>query len=237
MAHPTTPAGSLIRGVTRAFAGDGRGFSYDSGTSHAELIAKVPVKAPSDGADAAFDTSNAQQVVKFGTTREYAASDCDKCPWNIQHSGKNPKWWWEPAPSRPPKIKSTATPEQNANNLRVWFKESGSSKVEVNLVVAPDPLLMGATISANLPKFTVTLELRTDSSKSGKQVLWSAGVQGAHDGFPSYEVYVNGKRAYGYMAGSRVSPDDMFPQAGVHVWGETMPWRPLCTVERPDSGA
>lgn len=235
VAHPTTPAGNLIRGVTRAFAGDGRGFSYDSGTSRAELTVQVPVKEPSGAAT--LDTANFQQVAKFGTSHEHDASECFTCLWNIQHPAGRPGWWWEPVASHPPKIKGTATLQQSSDNLRADVQQAGSSKAEVTLLVAAgNPLVTGAPdIDA---KLTVTLELRTDgSSQPAKQVFWRAGMQGAHDGFPSYEVYVNGNRLYGYMAGFGASPNNLFPPMDVRISPQTTLWQSLCTAERREPGA
>lgn len=117
----------------------------------------------------------------WGQTTEYKSSQGN------QVDGK-PFWWWQLKKGQKPVAAQTlpVTPDNN----RITFKRVDKDTVKVDLWVdGKNPLNSGA------PALNAELSLYI-RQKSGCEVP-EFRVEGSHDGFPAYELYINKKRVYG----------------------------------------
>ena len=167
------------------FDGDNRGFSYDSGTSRAELWV--------DGIYS--DQSNPIRIKRraFGESKYYVKSKIVDVP------GK--PFWWKAVRMLPllPDLEEAydgvSTAVVTDANLRVT---GGFELPPLGLVpVLRISFLVNATnpLEALAPAIDCELNLFLMQSSEG-HITFS--LKGEHDGFPAYELYVNRQRLYSY---------------------------------------
>ncbi|MFM7366897.1 MAG: Ig-like domain-containing protein, partial [Sphaerospermopsis kisseleviana] len=136
----------------------------------------------------------------WGQSEKYKREDAQ------QVKGK-PDWWWELKDSNTKPVYAPSPLEANNQNLKATAKQKyfdanneevfqdieffirGENKAFQSLVPTPK-------IDA---KITVSV-----SQKNGYKPQYS--IKGWHDGFPAYELYINGERVYGYMPTSNEGP-------------------------------
>jgi len=167
------------------YKGDNRGFSYDTGTSRAEIW--IDVSASSEGTRVISEKKRS-----FGQTESYRADDLESV------IGK-PNWWKRIKRDpflkleRPPVDIKTA--EVDANTLTVTARAERSAltlfqTTHVLLHVdAANPLVPVA------PAINADLDLQLIPSTPGGI---SYSISGTHDGFPAYELYIRKHRVYSY---------------------------------------
>ncbi len=169
---------------TRYFSGDGRGFAYSGGTSRAEIHASVTLTSAAEGRASIASNSRV-----WGESKEYASSD-------VRHPAGKPDWWYELVGNPSPIDRATLQlTDSNLNFSAVQHDfaggETGASYGRFRLQVDGGlPLMPSVT-----PNINADLYLDLKRGASG-QLL--AQLTGNHDGFPAYELYVNGQRIHHY---------------------------------------
>jgi len=170
-------------GVVKAFGGDGRGFSYDTGTHRGQIIARVQIA----------ETGIPQQISgidrNWGESTEYNTDDVVDVP------GK-PSWFKALKQGAAPIRRKTL--ELTDSNLRARM---GSNSLTENLAsIALRSTLTQYDVAGALPLITPSPDIDAELYLH----LWiddgriKAALHGSHDGFPAYEFYVAGTRIYSY---------------------------------------
>jgi hypothetical protein len=165
------------------FDGDNRGFSYDQGTSRADIWIDV------DNSPIATRPINLKRM-EFGQTRRYDKTKI------VDVAGK-PFWWKEirrnPFLNTEDVPDAIATAEVNAETMRVTGTiEQGAFGIIPNIRVklhtqGKNPLEPLA------PPFNCDLDVLI--SATGTPLI-SYSISGAHDGFPAYELYISQRPVY-----------------------------------------
>lgn len=166
------------------YHGDGRGFSYASGTSRGEITFTVDV-SPGGG------ISNLRVIDRhWSPSHSYAASDTSPV------AGK-PDWWLDLAAGAVPT--ATASCPTNDDTLRAYIGAPGTTRNVMAMAESAsicsiymsgnNPILPGSpAIDADV---SVLLRRRSDGGIEAK-------AYGSHDGFPSHELYVNQTALFTY---------------------------------------
>lgn len=186
----------------RAFAGDDRGFSYDEGTSRAELVGRVTL-----GAAGAPPTVSLVSR-SFGRSEEYSHDDL------VDVAGK-PDWYKSLREGATPLAADTLV--AGDDNLKIELGAGSSTTESVfsaleNTTVVTIGLAGALPLMTGAPAIDATLYLHLKSVGGRLRAL----VHGSHDGFPAFELYVNRQLVYSYdpvAAGS--SPDALLPPEDV----------------------
>jgi len=184
----------------RCFAGDGRDFSYASGTSRAELVANVTVSP-----------SGVMLVSrKFGLSSEYNFEDA------ISVAGK-PDWFMDVKPGAA--AIATDTLQVTDDNLNIVLG-AGDSTTEAVFAVAEQTTVVNINVAGALPLMTgapdidATLYVHFKNDGGGVKAL----VHGSHDGFPAYEIYLNQKLVYQFdPVAAGTSPTNLLPPEDINV--------------------
>ncbi|MBT8410001.1 MAG: DUF3238 domain-containing protein, partial [Alphaproteobacteria bacterium] len=164
------------------YGGDGRGFSYSSGSSRGEIVATVNLSTGLgiDGIDV--------------TRRDWGESTSYDSDDTVAVSGK-PDWWRDKAPGA--SVKSRDTLRASADNLNIVPGTGGQRGVRVYAEGASAVTIHAA--GAN-PLVTMSPDIDADLSVlfRNNNGLIQAMALGNHDGFPAHELYVNGELIYSY---------------------------------------
>jgi N-acetyl-anhydromuramyl-L-alanine amidase AmpD len=182
------------------FGGDGRGFSYDSGTSRAEIVATLTL-----GSDGSI--SNLRTV-----RRHWGESTAYDSTYTYHVQGK-PDWWMDKHAGHTPSRRSTLAASDD--NLRI-YQGAGTTSRSI-LAMTSQSAVVTVEMAGALPLVWPTPDIDADVSIYLKPA--SGGIQvmvvGDHDGFPAHELYVNGRSIYTYDPvaagkgpGSLVAPTD-----------------------------
>jgi hypothetical protein len=175
------------------FTGDPRTFSYDGGTDRA--FSNVLVSFDD------YPTPLVQEPTrKFGITKEYDKAQGEPVP------GK-PSWYWRIKPGQESLYRGrrlTATDQNNRATAR--FLDPNVIEVALHLEgrIAATSLGLQYVAPAFDADFFVTLR------RTGPLFI-EASVQGEHDLFPAYELYVNGFCLYEFdPLAAGTSPSQLF---------------------------
>lgn len=192
-----SPAAGLDAGFTLGvFGGDDRSFSYDQGTSRAEIHVKVDF-----GTGVAWPVLNTQNI-GYDQTESWATSDTQTV------TGK-PGWWRSinsgaTATGAATLARTTDNLDVNASyNYHTGLPAGVPSDVQLYLKVnGSNPLQSGApAINADL-----VLKMKVYNGQ-----LWFA-LSGSHDGFPAYELYLDECRVFDHDPETDIqSPWSLFP--------------------------
>ena len=99
------------------------------------------------------------------------------------------------------------TGRASTEGMHIDVTREGDHKVRAHLYGgAGNPLLPSPDIDWD---FTITID------SSGQQTTWA--LQGKHDGFPGYEIYINGQQIYGRIPGSPEELNSLFPPMDISV--------------------
>ena len=93
-----------------------------------------------------------------------------------------------------------ATLNVTNSNLFTKVVSLQNQTMELRVKVAAGNPLVRASLQMDLDltiKIKLLREATLDSSTS--RVVWVAVIDGAHDGFPAYELYINREQVYTYM--------------------------------------
>ena len=186
----------------RAFAGDGRDFSYTGGTSRAELVANIT-----------YSPGAVQTVSRgFGQSFEYNTSDVSAVP------GK-PDWFLALNPGAV--AIGSDTLQASDDNLNIVLG-AGASTTEAAFSVARPSTVVSISLIGALPLMTgapaidATLYVHIISDGGRLKGL----VRGSHDGFPAYEIYLNQQLVYKFdPVAAGTSPMNLLPPEDIDVKG------------------
>jgi Protein of unknown function (DUF3238) len=183
--------------------GDKRGYSYNQGTHRGEIHACV--RLPSAGVRASLKILSRN----WGQTTAYRASD------STTVSGF-PKWYVALKPGATPA--ASATLQVTNSNLKIAL--GGTSLRHNAYAVTSKSTVLSLHADGSNPLISVAPAINADLNlylKRGGDVL-SCLVCGDHDGFPAYELYVNGVLIYCYdpIAAGK-SPTALFPPSDIGV--------------------
>ena len=153
------------------FSGDGRSFSYNAGTHRTlqnTIVNLAPQNPPAIGVP----------VRNFCETKSYLPSQGSRV-------AGQPFWWWTIKPNQSSRAIGKLALAPSNNNVSV--ERVNNTTVRVALVLdAPNPLVTGSPgIGAGINIF-----LRKQNGANQYR------VEGIHDGFPAYELYINGTPVY-----------------------------------------
>ncbi|QAY75971.1 hypothetical protein ETR14_05090 [Sphingosinicella sp. BN140058] len=172
---------SLIGGED--FGGDGRGFSYDRGSSRAEITATLTL-------DAAGGISNLRTV-----NRHWGESTAYDSSYTYHVEGK-PDWWLDKQAGLTPSRRSTL--QVSDDNLRI-YQGAGTTQRSI-LAMTSNSAVVTIRMAGALPLVWPSPDIDADVSiylkrgANGVEVM----VVGDHDGFPAHELYVNERQIYTY---------------------------------------
>jgi cell wall-associated NlpC family hydrolase len=182
------------------YVGDGRTFSYSGGTHRFQLTGRVTVPAGGGGGSVAI------------TDRDWGESKAFPDSMTVRPAGR-PFWWRDLLPGATPS--RVATHPVADDNLVLRPKAAGffsaipaGHTIIQALVIGANPLAAGSpTIDADL-----ALDFYYDAG------ALKCRVSGDHDGFPAYELYLDGRLVYSHdpVAQSQ-TPVSLFPPAEFDV--------------------
>lgn len=183
---------------SRLFGGDHRDFSYDQGTSRAEIHATVRVGVPGSGGTVTLNRRF------FGESTEY--------DYGLMQQVAGKPDWFKTVPDGTQPIARATLPATDAN-LKIEMGSGGSTRESVFSLTEGSTLLHIHLASA-LPLMTgapeIDATLYVHLKVAGGRIL--ACVNGSHDGFPAYEIYANRTRIYSYSpVTANESPTALLP--------------------------
>jgi Protein of unknown function (DUF3238) len=193
--------------VTTGFDGDNRGFSFDGGTSRAEIWVDV------DHSPVAQKIISVEKIKSFGQTARYSMDKIADVP------GK--PFWWKTVRQLPflnVEIAPDATDvaQVTPDTLSVHGQASSQDVFGLSPSVVVTLHVNGTNpLEPLAPPFD--LDLAVTLSRTGLPAF-SYGISGSHDAFPAYELYLNRRLVYGHdpvAFGS--SPLSLFEHGGVRV--------------------
>ncbi|WP_322520692.1 hypothetical protein SR882_07800 [Guyparkeria halophila] len=209
--------------------GDGRGFSYDGGTHRAMVECVL-----------GLDPDLASPIIgsyrrEFGESTAYAEEDA------VEVSGK-PSWFMAIKPGATPTERATqsvtdahiAARAQRFEDNPLYSSrvtDSPSPTIKLNIVInaaIPDEVFWPA------PEITGDMDLYLTADALQKKTLYR--LRGQHDGFPAYELYLNGQLAYAHdPVATGHTPASLFGSGEIdpdHGWRE-VPMRPSGPTTTP----
>lgn len=192
--------------LTTGFDGDNRGFSYDTGTSRAEIWADI------NHAPFAQPPLASVKRLAFGQTARYSMDKIADVP------GK--PFWWKTV-RRQPFLDTEMLPDAVAT------AEVSPDTMSISADPVADAFGLSAFVSVKLhikgknplealaPPFDCNLDVRI--ARTGLPG-YSYSITGSHDGFPAYELYLDRRLVYSHDPVSFGStPLSLFEQGGITV--------------------
>jgi hypothetical protein len=214
--------GPLAEVTETLFLGNNRDFDYSKGNSIAEIKATFQLDLDQM---TVFDFNT---KVSFGMYEWFLRTDGT-------HTSNKPHWWFEKSdPNATPISGLTGHVPVDDKLIKVEVDDSGSS-IKTRLVIHANPFmssdiryldivrnipLVGGVVAASFEALLglspdIDLELVVTISKREDGVALFT-VSGRHDGFPSYELYVNHADAYRFSAETS-SPSSLLGSGDITV--------------------
>ena len=166
-----------------AYGGDGRGFSYDQGTSRGEIHAKVKL-TPGGGIESISIVDR-----HWSESTAYSGDQ-------VFHPEGKPDWWLEKIGHPEPTERATLA----ANDANLSIQAGAPGYLRGMMTTDGGSSLFSITASGGMPLSLVAPNIDADIGVflrlAGGGV--EAMVMGQHDSFPAHELYLNGHRVYGY---------------------------------------
>jgi Protein of unknown function (DUF3238) len=189
------------------FGGDNRRFSYDAPSHRYIANAIVTTKAKDNSS---IITRNFRD---YCPTTRYLPSQ------SLSVTGK-PAWWLGLKPrSKPVEAKKLGL-DSDTNSINAAFIPGTNDTVKVLFKVSgSNPLISGA------PPFNADINVFIKNQLGEKPLV---KVEGTHDGFPGYEIYVNKQLVYGYdpeIKGG--TPNNLFGSSDVTILDPFTQWIPI----------
>jgi hypothetical protein len=167
--------------VSIGFIGDNRTSSYAASTYRAEIVARV--------------TTDATRGPVIGTPRMQFGPSAQWDGDQIEYKTGFPWWWYDILPGETTTKRHTLTRTPANLNAEVTRDPDDPDLVHIRLVIeasvaAEDPILaaIAPTISADL---LLSVWERADHTPQ-------FSLTGTHDGFPAFELFINGKSFHSY---------------------------------------
>jgi N-acetyl-anhydromuramyl-L-alanine amidase AmpD len=179
-------------------SGDNRGFSYDKGTSRAEITARLTLDA------AGGVTSLTTVDRRWGESKAYDSS-------YTYHVAGMPEWWLDKQAGLEPVRRATLPADDD--NLSV--SRGASTTQRSILAITSQSSVVSIKVAGALPLISPSPDIDADVCvylKRGSDGGMEAMVVGDHDGFPCHELYLNRQQVYAYdpvAAGN--DPSNLFP--------------------------
>ncbi len=186
------------------YSGDNRSFSYDAGTSRAELWVDISND---------INSGNLLTIKRrdFDRSEKYRAED-------LESVGGKPVWW--KTVKKIPFIQIELPPIDSG------IAEVTNDSLAVTARVEPQPFNLVRTIRLTfhvngilpLDPLAPAVDCDLDVLLTPSPVGVSFSVKGAHDGFPAYELYIQRKLVYFYdPVQANASPTDLLPPLEILV--------------------
>lgn len=180
------------------FSGDNRGFSYDQGTSRAEITATLVLDAQSGISGLRIADRRWGESKAYDSTYTY-------------HVDGKPDWWMDRHAGLDPSRRGTLPVSDG--NLNIVRGASGTTRNI--LAYTSQSSVVSIKVAGALPLVSPSPDIDADIAvylKRGPGGNIQAMVVGDHDGFPCHELYINRQRVYSYdpvAAGN--DPTSLFP--------------------------
>ena len=168
-----------------SFGGDNRSFQYDSDSQSISGTPPVSSRAY-QSVVVNVDPSRPSAIVGepqalWGETKEYSIGDTTSVP-------DKPFWWTQSLPGAEPIKQATLQTTKENNNIEV--NRISNDEIEVKLTLdGGNPLLPDLVPNIN-SEFSIFIREKDPLG------LPEYRVEGLHDGFPAYELYINKERVY-----------------------------------------
>lgn len=210
------PSPAITGPFSDDYGGDGRGFSYDQGSSRGEIVASIKL-TPGMGIERlTVDQRHWSESKAYDSDDTYAVS------------GK-PDWWLGKRENA--RVTERKTLLADDDNFNVEVGTSGRWAVQA---VLENASVVSVKAEGAMPLSRIAPDIDADVAVfirlHNGQIQVRAG--GRHDGFPCHELYVNGRAIYRYdpvAAGSGPS--------ALAGWGDTEVNTRWVTVARSGSSA
>jgi N-acetyl-anhydromuramyl-L-alanine amidase AmpD len=199
------------------FSGDGRTFSYDQGTSRAEITATLTLS----GDNSMSGPTTVSR--RWGESKAYDSS-------YTYHVDGKPDWWLDKQAGLEPSRRATLpvsddnlSISRGASSLQRSILAATTSSAVVSIKVAGAlPLITSPDIDADIDVYL----------RRGPDGGIQAMVVGDHDGFPCHELYLNRQQVYTYdpvAAGN--GPTNLFPPTDQDISTGWISLPPLATAD------
>lgn len=182
------------------YVGDGRSFSYSGGTHRFQLTGRVTIPSGGGGGTVAI------------IDRDWGESQAFPDSMTVHPAGR-PFWWRDLLPGATPSRRARHPVADDNLVLRpraagVFSAIPAGHTIIQALVIGANPLASGSP--------TIDADLSLDFYYDGGTL--KCRVSGDHDGFPAYELYLDGRLVYSHdpVAQSQ-SPVSLFPPAEFDV--------------------
>ncbi len=186
------------------FSGDNRGFSYDQGTSRAEITATLVL-------DANSGISGLQTKQRgWGKSKAYDST-------YTYHVEGKPDWWLDKQAGLD-ELRHATLPVSD-DNLSIVQGAPGTQRNV--LAMTSQSSVVTITVAGALPLISPSPDIDADISvflKRGADGGIQAMIVGDHDGFPCHELYINRQRVHAYdpvAAGN--DPTNLLPPSDIDV--------------------
>lgn len=168
--------------ISDDYGGDGRGFSYASGSSRGEITANVKL-TPGMGIDRVRIANRS-----WGESTAYDSDD------TFHVSGK-PDWWLDKRSGA--RVTERDTLRVSDDNLNVFTGTSGRRAIQAALENAS---VVTVHAAGAMPLQTLAPDIDADIAVFFRMHNGAIQIKavGQHDGFPAHELYVNRKSIYRY---------------------------------------
>lgn len=182
------------------YVGDGRTFSYSGGTHRFQLTGRVTIPSGGGGGGVTI------------TDRDWGESQAFPDSMTVHPAGR-PFWWRDLLPGAAPSRRARHPVADDNLVLRpkaagVFSSIPAGHTIIQALVIGANPLASGSP--------TIDADLALDFYYDGGAL--KCRVSGDHDGFPAYELYLDGRLVYSHdpVAQSQ-TPVSLFPPAEFDV--------------------
>lgn len=194
------------------FNGDSRGFDPSVGSSRADLLVNLRIDPATMGATVDNSTP------RFGWAEVYALTDTEDV-------ANQPEWWERKKPGVTPLIpkkrmqptegklsvdvepqgdRTVVTIELDAQPQFPWGDAEIKEAPDIEVAGISGQKALGGLLAATVPNMNATVTI-VFTRRPSKQIQYQ--VSGLHDGFPAFELYVNGERAWEFMPTGDAAPE------------------------------
>lgn len=206
------------------FNGDHREFSPDQGTSRVDL----PVRLQLNASDMSIASSDEGGRGAFGEAAVYLATGTEDVE-------GQPEWCERLGPDTRPLLGLVGRLERTPENLQATVTSQAGSVVVRLKVSARQYFPFAEDVIALLPDLEIDLAIASFDVKDVLRAILHAGlpdmdadiritiskredgelqyhISGTHDGFPAWELYVNGETAYTFDPRVNIAEPDLAPE-------------------------
>lgn len=174
-----------------SLGGDNRGFSYEDGSHRAAQNIRGRIDVGSGNGGIPDIQTN------WGVSHAFA-------PLQTEHVEGKPWWWFKLIKGMETPIFSQQLERKDSNNLAKLNYLDGGKVAKIRLYING-----GVPLVDHAPTINLDLDVVIEKHPTEEGYLrWA--ITGTHDGFPSYEIYINKEPAYQQEAGATKGPIALF---------------------------